>query len=236
MNFLSHYYFDRNTSDPHQVLGSVLPDLVKNANKSWNLHPEKRKEEFTQSDHLTSILCGWRRHIFVDNYFHNSPFFTEHTKNIRTAIAPILEHSPVRPSFMAHIALEIMLDSLLLTREIVDPQHFYNHLSQSDRPSISHFLEINQLQDTTRFLKFFDHFIQVNYLNSYRESHNVMYALHRICMRIWENPLNETQKIQLTAVLIDYLKHLEISFMNIFDDIEQRLNQPVSPNTLIISN
>lgn len=224
MNFLSHYYFDRNTLDPNQVLGSVLPDLVKNANKLWNLHPEKKKEEFSSSAHLTSILSGWRRHIFVDNYFHNSDFFKEHTQKIRTAISPILEDSPVRSFFMAHIALEVLLDSLLLTRELVNPDDFYGHLNQSDRPSITRFLEINQLVDTPRFLLFFDKFIEVNYLNNYRETQNVMFALNRVCMRIWENPLNDIQKLQLTEVLIDYLKHLELSFMNIFDDIDRRLN------------
>jgi acyl carrier protein phosphodiesterase len=224
MNFLSHYYFDRNTSDPNQVLGSVLPDLVKNANKLWNLHPEKKKEEFSDSTHLTSILSGWRRHVFVDNYFHNSDFFKEHTRKIRTAIAPILEDSPVRSFFMAHIALEVMLDSLLLTRELVNPNDFYGHLNQSHRPSITRFLEINQLEDTPRFLHFFDKFIEVNYLNSYRETRNVMFALNRVCMRIWENPLNNTQKLQLTEVLIDYLKYLELSFMSIFEDIDRRLN------------
>ena len=224
MNFLSHYYFDRNTSDPNQVLGSVLPDLVKNANKLWNLHPEKKKEEFSQSYHLTSILCGWRRHIFVDNYFHNSDFFKEHTRKIRTAIAPILEDSPVRSFFMAHIALEVMLDSLLLTFELVNADDFYGHLNQSHRPSITRFLEINELEDTPRFLHFFDKFIEANYLNSYRETQNVMFALNRVCMRIWENPLNDIQKLQLTDILIDYLKHLELSFMNIFDDIDLRLN------------
>ena len=39
MNFLSHFYFDRNTTDPHQVIGMVLPDLLKNANKEI---PNKR--------------------------------------------------------------------------------------------------------------------------------------------------------------------------------------------------
>lgn len=224
MNFLSHFYFDRNTKDPNLVVGIVLPDLIKNAKRDWNLHPEKSENKFQETEEIKSIFQGWKRHIMVDKYFHSSVFFTEHTQAIRLALIPILDTSPVRPSFLAHIALEVMLDSLLITDEIINADDFYNHLKQSDRQSISSFLELNQLNDTPLFFKFFDQFIEVNYLHSYRESHNITYALNRICMRLWDNPLNESQKLQLTAVLIDYQLHLKTAFMHIFDDIESRLN------------
>lgn len=224
MNFLSHFYFDRHSPDPDLVLGGVLPDLVKNANKSWNLHPERKADRFSIHPKLRSLLSGWKRHLAVDRYFHNSSFFNQHTSEIRKSIAPVLQSSPVRPSFVAHIALELMLDSLLLTREIINAHDFYDHLKRSDRHSVTHFLELNDLRDTRLFLDFFDTFLEVNYLHSYRESHNIMYALNRICMRIWHDPLNSTQKLQLTDVLLDYQQHLQTNFMEIFDDIDKHLN------------
>ena len=92
MNFLSHFYFNRDTVNPELVLGCVLPDLVKNANKTWNIHPEKKVHLFNESQKLQSILTGWQRHLNVDRYFHSSDFFMEHTKAIRTAVVPILEN------------------------------------------------------------------------------------------------------------------------------------------------
>ncbi|MGB4775981.1 MAG: hypothetical protein WBP45_12460, partial [Daejeonella sp.] len=112
MNFLSHFYFDRNTQDPNLVLGTVLPDLIKNARKDWNLYPQKREDRFIHSQEMTSLLTGWKRHLQVDCCFHSSKFFAEHTRAIRLLIAPVLEDSVVRPSFFAHIALELMLDSI----------------------------------------------------------------------------------------------------------------------------
>lgn len=225
MNFLSHYYFDRNTIDPNLVLGAVLPDLVKNANKTWNLHPEKNQEQFNGSEKLQSILCGWQKHLEIDRFFHNSSFFKEHTKALKTAFVPVLQLSPVRPSFLAHIALELLLDNLLITRDLIDAEQFYKHLKNSDRLAIIHFLELNSLQDAPQFLHFFDSFLEANYLHSYREAHKIMYALNRICMRIWENPLNETQQEQLTGVLFNYRQTLLGSFMNIFEDINCHLHK-----------
>ncbi|MEO8794072.1 MAG: hypothetical protein ABI390_01330 [Daejeonella sp.] len=226
MNFLSHYYFDRNSPDANQVLGSVLPDLLKNANKFWNLHPDKKTELYSDSEFLKSIHTGWQRHIFVDNYFHSSAFFAEHTRKIRTEIAPILINSKVRPFFLAHIGLEIMLDSLLLTRKIVNPHHFYTHLSTTHRPSVDHFLQINQIEDTQIFFNFLDKFIEINYLHSYHDAENIMFALNNICKRIWDNPLNKIQIAQLTAFFDTYIHELQISFMDIFAEIDEIMNIP----------
>lgn len=220
MNFLSHFYFDRHTVDPNIVLGTVLPDLVKNARKDWNFHPHKKEALFTGSFER-SILTGWKRHLAVDRHFHNSGFFIKHTNAIRTAIAPVLINSQVRPSFLAHIALEIMLDSILLTENIIDADHLYINLRKSDRPALENFLELNAMNDTAHFFKFFDKFLEVSYLDSYRESHNIMYALNRICMRIWPDPMNETQLLQVSAILLAYHEELQGCYMEIFDEIEK---------------
>jgi acyl carrier protein phosphodiesterase len=224
MNFLSHFYFDRYTNDPNIVLGTVLPDLVKNARKDWNLHPEKKEALFTGAIEQ-SILTGWKRHLLVDRHFHNSGFFFKHTKAIRTAIAPVLIHSPVRPSFLAHIGLELMLDSILLTDNIINPDRLYSNLRQSDRLALNTFLELCKMDDTVHFFKFFDKFIEASYLNSYRESHNIMYALNRICMRIWPEPLNDTQLLQLSAILLAYYDELQGCYMEIFNDISPILKE-----------
>lgn len=222
MNFLSHFYFDRNSTNPHLVLGTVLPDLVKNARKDWNLHPEKKAGLFTGSFE-SSILEGWKRHLAVDRHFHNSAFFNEHTHAIRTAIASVLKNSPVRPSFLAHISLELMLDNILLTKDIINAEDLYSHLRQSDRQALNRFMELNMMDDIPHFFKFFDQFIKANYLNNYREAHHIMYALERICMRIWNDPFNETQILQLTDILIAYNEYLLNDYMTIFEDIEKGL-------------
>ncbi len=222
MNFLSHFYFDRHSEDPHLVLGAVLPDLVKNARKDWNLHPERNAELFS-NDFESSILIGWRRHMIVDRHFHNSVFFTEHTAGIKKAIIPALKNSVVRPSFLAHISLELMLDSTLLTENHIQTVNFYSHLRQSDREAINRFLKLSSIDDTTQFFNFFDKFIQSNYLENYRESHNIMYALNRICMRVWRDPLTDSEILALRDILNNYHQNQLGNYMEIFEEINKKL-------------
>lgn len=225
MNFLSHYYFDQNATDPHLVLGAVLPDLIKNANKTWNLHPEKKQEQFSASEKLQSILNGWQRHLAIDRYFHNSSFFKEHTQSLKEMLQPAMQSSPARPSFVAHISLELLLDNLLITEKTIDVAQFYTHLQSSDRITIIHFLELNAISDADRFLRFFDQFLEANYLHSYREASHIMYALNRICMRIWENPLSENQQEELKQILTTYRQTLASNYMSIFEEINYQLNK-----------
>lgn len=223
MNFLSHFYFDRFTSDPQKVIGMVLPDLLKNAKKEWNIRPEKHESEYNHPA-LQNIYTGWKRHITVDKHFHCSDFFLSHTTNLRMAIAPFLATSPTRPFFVAHIALELILDSLLLSETALDTTTFYTHLINADKAALTRFFQINNLFETEVFFSFLDEFIEAKYLNTYSNPKEIVYALNRICMRIWDRPFNDTQKLQLTAVIIDYQEKLKKDFMLIFEEIEERLN------------
>lgn len=223
MNFLSHFYFDRNNKDPNYVIGGILPDLVKNARKDWIFHPEKNTPLYL-SPELESLFAGWKRHLEIDKHFHSSDFFTVHTAAIRTAIAPVLKNSPIRPSFIAHIALELMLDSLLLAENLIDANQFYYIISLSDRSSLYNFLILNKADDPVLFFNFLDEFIQSRYLHSYREAQNIMYAINRICLRVWQDPMSETQKLQLISILPGYQEELENTFMDIFFEINTKLS------------
>ena len=112
-----------------------------------------------------------------------------------------------------------MLDSTLLTENHIVAEDLYIHLRQADRLGMNKFLELNNMDDIEHFFKFYDKFIQSNYLNSYRESQNMMYALNRICMRIWKDPLNESHMQELTKILNEYHEDLKENYMEIFNEI-----------------
>lgn len=223
MNFLSHFYFDRDTSSANIVLGTVLPDLIKNANKNWNAHPQKKTELFEQQPALNNFLIGWKRHLQVDLIFHSSNFFNEKTQQLKQLLLPILSNSAVRPSFLAHIALELLLDHLLIEKRLIKVDHFYEKLDVVDAKELSDFLNKCELAPVETFQKFFNSFKSSRYLLSYQKTENISYALQRICMRLWEHPFNEETTHKLTSVLEIYKTQLEVDFMVIFEEIENRL-------------
>lgn len=224
MNFLSHYYFDRHTNNANIVIGAILPDLVKNAHKEWNLHPQKKEELFIENPILNDLLLGWKRHLQVDLIFHSSDFFKDKTAELKDIIIPVTTNTEIRPSFLAHIGVELLLDNILIEQSLINVNNFYSQLNKADNQQIKIFLEKCGVAETEVFFTFLNSFLSSKYLLSYQKIENITYALNRICMRIWPNPFNETQLSLLTKQLIQYKKSLATDFISIFEDIEAKLH------------
>jgi len=226
MNFLSHFYFERQNSSAYVVMGVVLPDLIKNADKDWNLNPQKDEYLFRDVPDYASLLTGWKRHLEVDRIFHSSAFFKEQTANLKQLILPVLQTGPVKPFFLAHIGLELILDHLILTQGFVDTSQFYHQLSAAHTQSLAGFLKFAGLPDQDRFDHFLDKFISSEYLFSYEKIEHITYALNRICMRLWHNPFTEVQLQLLTLQLEEFKEQLnQQGYLKIFDQIELELDQ-----------
>jgi len=223
MNFLSHYYFDRSNQDASVVMGTVLPDLIKNALKDANLYPQKNEFLFKGNPDEENLLTGWKRHLAVDLHFHSSAFFFEKTAILKQLIKPIVENTAIRPSFLAHIGLELLLDHLLIEHNLIQVNQFYDHLNTVKKESLTDFLEHCGLKDQSAFFKFLDSFISSKYLLSYQKIDNISYALNRICMRLWPETLDEKQLQQLTFELVVFKSLLEKDFITIYQEIEIKL-------------
>jgi hypothetical protein len=221
MNFLSHYYFDKDITNCYHTLGTVLPDLLKNADKTIVLHPEKLHHE---NPAVNLIIRGWNKHLAVDRYFHSSEFFLTHSHQLKKVLGPVIEGSPVKPFFLGHIAIELVLDNLLLTTGKITAHGFYEHMAGCDREIIQAFLTFAGLKDTARFFRFFEGFKKDGYLHTYSETPQIAYALKRICMRVWDNPFTPEQETGMNKILVQYREHILDNFMSIFKEIEAKLS------------
>jgi hypothetical protein len=138
-------------------------------------------------------------------------------------LVPAIAGSPVKPFFLGHIALELILDNLLLTTKKITVDGFYDHLNGCKALVINEFLTFAGLKDPVVFNKFYEDFKKSKYLYSYAETREIAYALKRICMRIWKDPFTMENEVQMNEVLTAYRLNLIDEFMYIFDTIEEKL-------------
>ena len=220
MNFLSHFYFDRESDNCYHILGTILPDLLKNADKTIVLHPEKLHHT---DNNVNSIIRGWNKHLEVDRYFHSANFFLEHSHQLKKLLLPAIEGSPVKPFFLGHIAIELILDNLLLTTQKITVDGFYDHLDGCRIPVIDGFLTFAGLKETSVFNRFYEEFKKSRYLYTYSKTEQIAYALKRICMRVWNNPFTPEHESAINNVLVSYRETLLNNFMSVFDEIESKL-------------
>jgi hypothetical protein len=205
------------------VIGTVLPDFLKNAHKDWNVHPHKTPELFAKQEHLSAILLGWKRHLDVDLQFHTSSFFNDEMAILKNQLIPILSNSPVRPSFLAHIGVELILDHLLTINAKININKFYDQLGNVEDEALQLFLKYCGISNADPFFKFFNSFKSSRYLFSYQKLENISYALQRICMRLWAHPFDEATMNLLTQELEIYKEKLAFNYLAIFKEIEVKL-------------
>src|SRR5690606_18264561 len=99
MNFLSHFYFERFSVHPERIVGCVLPDLLKNADKSYVFHPQRFEEQLFAHPLSRELSEGWYRHVEVDKAFHSSEMFLEHCHLLRDRKSTRLNSSHVKISY-----------------------------------------------------------------------------------------------------------------------------------------
>jgi len=224
MNFLSHYYFERYSHNPELVLGCILPDLIKNADRHVNVLPQKYEDRFGNNPKLQHIYHGWMRHVEADRYFHGSSFFYDHTHQLRILLAPLVETTVIRPSFLSHIALELLLDHLLLHHKWVHESDFYEYLAAADRDVTDRFLKLCDVPDTTFFFTYFNSFMRAQYMASYREFGQITNAMIAICRRLWDVQLDGDRCSRITEVITNYAMKLDDEFPLIFEEIQSKLS------------
>ncbi len=223
MNFLSHFYFERFATTPERIVGGLLPDLVKNADKSFVLKPKQYEVELMDHPLLEQLYIGWNRHIEVDRLFHNSAYFFRHTHLLKLHIQGSLQGLPIRPSFMAHIALELLLDHILTQQHAVSIDKFYTALIQVDANAVRRFLQINQLSDIPKFERFYQQFIEWKYIYDYAHIEKIAGALFNICKRLWQFEVQESHRQRLTEQLISYLREHMSDYQDIYNYIHYEL-------------
>jgi hypothetical protein len=220
MNFLSHFYFERHHPYPERVLGVLLPDLLKNANKDLNIHPSRLAVDTFIHPQVAPIYEGWLRHIHTDRVFHNLPFFFEHTHALKLALQPLLVSTPIRPSFLSHIGLELLLDHLLIIDRLVDVEDFYDALEKVDPAAIRRFLQLSGVDDPQFFFHYFQGFMRHRYVASYVDLDQVVYALIQICKRVWSVDKDMLDWKAFKNVLEDYANILKPQYIKVFQEID----------------
>lgn len=224
MNFLSHYYFERYSTHSERVLGALLPDLLKNVDKSYNFHPQRFEEAILAHPKTMRISEGWYQHVQVDKSFHSSTFFLNHCHVLRKILVPVLSPYPIRPSFMAHIAIELLLDHLLIAHNMVNPIRLYEHLEQVNKSTIERYLNILGIADTTRFFSFYTEFLTSRYMLDYADLNVIPHALFHICKRVWSFELDKNDIKKLSAVLLDYKENHLLDFSDVFREVQDHLD------------
>lgn len=196
MNFLAHYYFDHKPNKVYYNLGLILPDLVRNFVKGTKLDLEKDQ----QSGNANSLKNGCIKHVASDKLFHNWEGFLDSMDRIINMIRQS-EHDFKKDWFVAHILSELILDKVLLEIEPNLAKRIYIDYRQVETLDLHKFLGTQNFSKFDEFDRGFQQFLDKEYLQSYENNENIIYALGKICNKMKLSAFSDQQKSLLSDII-----------------------------------
>ncbi len=228
MNFISHYFIDRELDDSLFVVGVCTPDLLSIFNRNVRLNEREIHRLFQGdqvSEHQMSFAQGVIRHFQVDKLFHSSRFFHEETRLLSKQLRDEFTDSDIkRTFFVAHVLLELVLDKLLIHQDEKLLAQFYDHFSAHDASkmaALTAWLAQTELPSYENFLR---NFVADRHLYHYTDWTYIVYVLKRILRRVGISEYNYLN----APAFMDFLERYEASLALRQTDVQQEMAEKLA--------
>ena len=201
MHFLSHYYVDRHLDRAYFALGAMIPDISPHFTRTYNSVIRRREWDF-EGD-LTEIHRGVLRHYDVDKQFHSSLQFQKSCQNaLSHMMIEGLDRDRYRLSFLAHIAVEVMLDRQLIVQNNGLTIVYYDLLESIRMDNFRKYLKVlmteQQMEATVRT---FERFLEVKFLNYLEQTEGAAEGIMRTANRAIGVDFTEADREKLINAL-----------------------------------
>lgn len=197
MNYFSHFIVLPDYNDPYLALGSIMPDLLRDARLDFRLHaPDQPK---SKNNFFQGISRGIYYHFVTDASFHNSEFFKNYTSAISKSIRESQYISINKYTyFIAHILLELYIDHLLINKSERLLDQFYKQIEHTKTSILELFFqEYLPNHDFEVFLLKKDKFVQQKFLYDYKKFRNLGNLLSYILQKVSIKKLATKEKIEI---------------------------------------
>lgn len=189
MNYFAHglRFVDR----PYFLAGTAVPDWLAATDSRVRMRRRNvtRMMEHAES-HRLEIAAGVLQHLDDDQWFHATRGFVEITGEVTRRIRTVLNgRDGYRPSFVGHIATELLLDGVLIERHPGRIDRYYQALNGLDPVELQQTVNSMSPRSTDQLARFIGLFLQTEFLRDYRDPGRLLTRLNQVMRRIRLNQL-----------------------------------------------
>jgi hypothetical protein len=149
---------------------------------------------------VAAVARGIMQHHHDDAWFHETRAFGElswrFTAMVRDAVGP---DDSLRPSFLGHILVELLLDDALIRREPARLTAYYDAMSAVEPEVVERTVNLISPRSTDRLAYFIALFCRERFLWDYAEDGKLVFRLNQVMSRVSLPPLPE----QFATILPD---------------------------------
>lgn len=185
MNFLAHSLFC--SDDPYEVAGAAVPDWLPLTRPRVRCRSKAAAPHVDHDDpQVASLARGILRHHADDDWFHNTVAFGELELQLaRTIRRATRDEDGMRPKFLGHILLEMLLDWVLAER---DPQLlpvYYELLEGVDPVRVADAVSEFTAADASQLGgSIIPKFLELRFLFDYADDQRLLLRLNQVMRRV----------------------------------------------------
>jgi hypothetical protein len=184
MNYLAHALDC--LDDPYEVAGRAVPDWL------CLTRPRLRCRSRHAQPHLSSpcpitraVTRGVVRHHADDDWFHHTAAFGE----LSLELARRVRHGAgdldgMRPVFLGHILLEMLLDAAIVADEPQAADRYYAALAAVDVRKVARTVSLVIGGDAVQLEHIITRFVELEFLYDYAHDELLLYRLNQVMRRV----------------------------------------------------
>ena len=189
MNYLAHGLAC--LDDPYQLAGAAVPDWLGMTRPRLRCRSRHATPFVSAGDEsMAAVARGVVRHHADDDWFHQTPAFgdvsLELARRVRRATA---DDDGMRPSFLGHILLELLLDATLLADDPACLDRYYAGLAEIDPRFVADVVGAMSGIDASPLAPLIERFCEVRFLYDYADDERLTFRLNQVMRRVGLNEL-----------------------------------------------
>jgi hypothetical protein len=189
MNFFAHAL--PHLEDPYLAVGSCIPDLIRVADRKSRVREKHAQTLLDDADPWTAAIAhGIVLHHRDDLWFHQTRAFNQLMLQFAQQLRKILgEERSMRPGFVGHVVVEMLLDAFLQSRYPGKLEFFYEQLESVDENRVQTSVNRIATKDTKRLADVIVRFRETRFLFDYDTDAGIAFRMNQVLNRVSLHPL-----------------------------------------------
>jgi hypothetical protein len=184
VNYLAHGF--RHVHDPWLVAGTALPDWLRVLHRRARVTEESAAARVADADpRIAALARGVVTHHEDDRRFHGSAAFTETRRAVAQDLRAVLPESlGHRPSFVAHLVVEVQLDAAIEEQMPGCVDSYYRALGRLDPEEVERAADSLAPSGPAGLARLVRAFLSERFLADYGDPAAVVRRLDRVVRRV----------------------------------------------------
>ncbi|TWT32330.1 hypothetical protein KOR34_40930 [Posidoniimonas corsicana] len=170
----------------YALAGVAVPDwlgVVAKRTKCRTRHAEPYLRD--ADSRLADLAWGVTRHHADDHWFHESAAFTrlslDFARRLREAFC---DADGMRPWFLGHILVELLLDATLIAQDPPLLAAYYEQVARVDAAFVQQAVEQMTARPAGDLAWFIGKYVEVRFLADYADDHRLLMRLNQVMKRV----------------------------------------------------